>query len=374
MTPRILAVLGCLALIPAAGPALAQDTGAIVAGSPDSTAFRFGQDIAELVGHFDVALAVVPTQGGLQNIEALARNPEIQLGIVPSDVRDFVASFSEDQELRPMAGLQLVFPLFAQEVHVLARHEVRTLADLQGKRVAMGAPGSGTLLTATMLLGTAGIEPAEEVRIDGEEALDALRAGRVDAMFHVAGQPSPLLLDQVAIEDALHLVPVDHPALRGFYPQAVIPADTYYPWQPQDVPTVAPKAMLATLPWTERDNQAACRLVGKVARIVADNLDRLRREGHPKWREVDPGAAPASGWERSPCVERALAGPEGYVLDDAQAAMPASAPPPPAVTLTAAPERAAQTDGEQPTHACSAEDNPILRRLCTVRPLLGPRP
>ena len=53
----------------------------------------------------------------------------------------------------------------------------------------MGAPDSGTLLTATLLLGTAGIQPGEEVRLGGEEALTALRQGRVDAMIHVGGAP-----------------------------------------------------------------------------------------------------------------------------------------------------------------------------------------
>ena len=283
MTPGVLAILaGLVLLLPAAGPARAADAGAIMTGPPGSTSVRFGQDIAGLARRFGVALEVVPSPGGPANIEALTQRPGVLLAIVPSDTLDFLATFRDDPELRRRAELlQVAAPLHPEEVHVLARPGIATLADLRGKRVAVGAPDSGTLVTATLLLGVAGVAPAEELRLGDAEALAALRGGRVDAMVHVAGQPSPLLKDTVAIEDALHLVPVDQPALRELYPAAAIPAGTYYPWQPEAVPTVALQAVLVTLRWTSEEG-ATCRLVGKVARIVADNLGRLRSQGHPQ--------------------------------------------------------------------------------------------
>lgn len=318
MTPRTPAVLIglVLLLVPAAIPARALDAGAIMAGRPGGTSFRLGQDIADLARRFGIALEVVPSRGALENVEALIQRPNTQLAIVPSDVLDLIAGSPDDPELRRIARLlRVVFPLHAEEVHVLAWPEIATFADLQGRRVAVGAPNSGTPLTAARLLATAGIEPAAELRIGGEEALTALREGRIDAMIHVEGQPAALFKEGVAIEHALHLVPVDHPALRGLYPASVIPAGTYYPWQPEEVPTVAPRAVLMTYDWRmEPGYQAwACRLVGEIARIVADNLlDRLHRDGHPKWREVDLGAE-VPGWERSPCVtELALGGPGSY--------------------------------------------------------------
>ena len=368
--PGMLAILGGLVLLlPAAGPARAVDAGTIVTGPPGSTATRFGQDIADLAGHFGVALEVVPSQGGLENIEALVEPPNAQLGIVPSDALDFLATFPDDPELRRRATLlEVVGPLHPEEVHVLARPGIATFADLQGKRVAVGAPDSGTLLTATRLLDAAGVAPGEVVRLGDEAALAALREGRVDAMIHVAGQPAPLLRDTVAIEDALHLVPVDHPALRNLYPAAAIPAATYYPWQPEEVPTVAPRAVLMTLRWTSEEGEA-CRLVGKIARVVADNLDRLRREGHPKWREVDLDAEVSSaGWERSPCVEQALGGPESYVLGAPRKPSPPARPrrrPGPGRRRRQGPP--AQQRGASAPRACSAEEDPIRRQLCEVR-------
>jgi uncharacterized protein len=364
VTPSMPAVLIGLVflLLPAAIPARALEAAAIMTGDPAGTSFRIGQDIADLARRFGVALEVVPSQGGLENIEALIARPNTQLAIVPSDVLDFIAGFPDDPELRPRARLmRVVFPLYAEEVHVLARPEIATFADLQGRRVAVGAPNSGTLLTATQLLATAGIEPAEELRIDGEEALTALREGRIDAVIYVAGQPAALFREGVAVEDALHLVPVDHPALRG-YPASAIPAGTYYPWQPEEVPTVAPRAVLMTYHWTEPGYQEwACRLVGEIALIIADNLDRLRQDGHPKWREVDLDAE-VPGWERSPCVsEQALAAALAGLESDVPGAPQALAAPGSGVL-------------DPPARDCSAEDNPIRRRLCEVRPQLGAEP
>lgn len=372
MTPKMTAALAGLALLVSllrSAHAL-PDTGAIATGTPGSTAQRVGQDIDALVWRFGVALEIVPSWGALQNIRELTRQPGVVLAIVPSDVLDFLASSAEDEELRrTREALRVVFPLYREEVHVLARLGIATLAGLQGKRVAVGDPDSGTLVTATLLLATAGIRPAAELRLGGKEALDALRGGRVDAMVDVAGQPEALFQDQVAIEDALHLVPVDLPALRSLYPAAVIPAGTYYPWQPREVPTVAPYAVLVTLDWTGLDGrEGTCRLVGKVARIVADNLEYLRRDGHPKWREVDLNAR-LPGWERSSCVERALAEPNSYVLQ-----APVKPPSSNASLRQPAARKRSARSSTTPPRNCAAEDDPIRRRLCEVRPQLGPQP
>src|SRR3954471_2137786 len=363
VTPGIRAVLGgglVLLLLQATGPARAADAGAIMTGSPGSTDTRIGQDIADLAQHFGVALTVVLSQGGSANIEALAFRPDARLGIVPSDTLDFLATFQSDPELRRRAErLRVVGPLHAEEVHVLARPGIATLADLRGKRVAVGGPDSSTLVTATLLLGTAGIAPAEELRLEDAKALAALRQGQIDAMILVAGQPVPLLQDTVAVEDGLHLVPVEDPTLRNLYPTSVIPAGTYYPWQPEAVPTVAPRAILMTRRWSSEEGEA-CRLVGKIARIVADNLDRLRREGHPKWREVDLEGQVPAGWERSPCVEQALRGPESYTLATPEVEMP----PAPAGTAASIPsgsepqERPVRQGDASAPRACAAEANP----------------
>lgn len=289
----------------------------IMTGKPSGTYIRFGQDIARLASHFDLHLKVEPSAGSLDNVEAVLRRPNTPLGIVQSDVLDFVATFADDEDLRrTAAAMRMVFPLYSEEVHLLARPGIGSLADLNGKRVAVGAPTSGTLLTATLMLASAGIEPAEEVEIDTTEALTALREQQIDAMFYVAGRPAKLFTSEVTAADGFHLVPITDPLVHQLYQSTSIPAGTY-PWQTADVPTVAVRAVLMTYDYAKRNayHRTACATVGKVARMIASNLEWLRGEGrgHPKWREADLDAGLVS-WERSACAEAGLNGPEAYLI------------------------------------------------------------
>jgi uncharacterized protein len=333
---RALVLALCLLGVGAAAHA---GTKTIMTGGTAGTYIRIGQDIAALTGRFDLDLTVQPSAGSIENVEAVLRRPRTQLGIVQADVLDFIASFSDDPELREMATkLRLVFPLYDEEVHILARPGIATLADLQGRRVAVGERDSGTFLTASFLLAAADVWPGAELPIGRDEALRALRDGQIDAMFYVAGQPARLFAEGVTAADNLNFVAITEPAALELYESATIRAASY-PWQTEDVPTVAVRAVLMAYDFTNVNayQREACDAVAKVARIVHDNVDWLRRpgHGHPKWQQVDLDAD-VINWERSACAEAGLNGPESYALvpDEVN---------------------------------CDTESNAIRRKLCLVR-------
>ena len=70
------------------------------------------------------------------------------------------------------------------------------------------------------------------VMIDTDEALAELKAGRIDAMFYVAGYPVKLFSEGVSDKDGLALVPITNKSITEFYPRAEIPGRTYS-WQPK---------------------------------------------------------------------------------------------------------------------------------------------
>ncbi|HET6520920.1 MAG TPA: TAXI family TRAP transporter solute-binding subunit, partial [Geminicoccaceae bacterium] len=289
----------------------------IVTGGPNGTYIQIGRDIGELAAEFDLEVEVHPSAGSMENVEAVYKRPNMQLGVVQSDVLDFIDAFSDDAELRRVADkIKMVFPLYNEEVHALAREGIDSLADLNGKRLVLGPENSGTFLTATYLLAAANVWPGEELFLSPEESVQAMREGRADAMFYVAGQPAKLFAEEVTAEDGFHLLPITDPGVLDFYPASTIPAGAY-PWQPQEVPTVAIKAVLMTYDWTPANAymRNACANVGKLARIINDNVDWLRQEGngHPKWRQVELDFKLVN-WDRSPCVERALSETAGYSL------------------------------------------------------------
>jgi uncharacterized protein len=287
-------------VLAAATAVFAEDVG-VITGSEKGTYYQFGLDLQKLVKASGYNVTVHPSKGSVDNIFAVYQRPGVQLGIVQSDVLAFVARLQNDPVLTRIAKkTRMVFPLYNEEVHVVGRRGIADFDDLAGKRVAVGREGSGTYLTARLLFKLADVNPSEMVFTDTDEALAQLKAGRVDAMFYVAGYPVRLLREDVGEKDDLALIPITNKAIVEFYPRAEIPGGTYA-WQSGPVNTVAPKAVLISFDFRRKD----CDTVGKVAQLVASRLDWLQKNGHPKWKGVDLNY-PLRGWEQYDCVKKHL--------------------------------------------------------------------
>ena len=304
MTLRIGVGLLVLAMFLAgAAPSVAQDMG-VITGSEKGTYYQFGLDLQKLVKANGVNMSVYPSKGSVENIFAVYQRPGVQLGIVQSDVLAFVARLQNDPVLTRIAKkTKMVFPLYNEEVHLVGKRGIAEFDDLAGRRVAVGREGSGTYLTARLLFKLSEVTPAEMVLIDTQEALTELKAGRVDAMFYVAGYPVKLLKDDIAESDQLAVIPILNKSIVEFYPRAEIPAGTYG-WQPTAVNTVAAKAVLVSFDFRRKD----CDSVGKVAQLIATKQDWLQKNGHPKWKAVDLNY-PLRGWEQYDCVRKVLGKP-----------------------------------------------------------------
>jgi TRAP transporter TAXI family solute receptor len=192
----------------------------------------------------------------------------------------------------------MVFPLYNEEVHLLGKKGIRDFDDLTGKRVAIGRDGSGTYLTSRLLFKLSEVVPAEMVPIDTGEALAELKAGRIDAMFYVAGFPVKLLKEDVTEKDGLELIPITNKSITEFYPRAEIPVNVYE-WQRTPVNSVAVKAVLVSFDFRRKD----CDNVGRFAQTMSKQMSWLLQNGHPKWKAVDLNY-PLKGWEQYDCVRK----------------------------------------------------------------------
>ena len=274
----------------------------LMTGREKGTYYQFGLNLQQLVKSRGIELGVQPSTGSIENLYAVYQRPKTQLGIVQSDVLAFVTRVQSNPMLTRIAQkTRLVFPLYNEEVHVLGRKGIADFDGLQGKRVAVGEDGSGTYLTARLLLEVTQVKPSQTVTVGTDEALAKLKAGEIDAMFYVAGIPVKLFNDGVIAADGLALVPITNPKASEFYQQITIPAGTY-PWQGADVTSVAVKAVLVSYDF----RNANCDSVGQLAKILYENLAWLRQNGHPKWQSVDLNY-PLKGWEQYDCVRRYLA-------------------------------------------------------------------
>jgi hypothetical protein len=290
----------------------------LMTGREKGTYYQFGLNLQQLVKSKGIELGVLPSTGSIENLYAVFKRPQTQLGIVQSDVLAFVSKVQTNPTLQRIAQkTRMVFPLYNEEIHVLGRKDILDFDQLAGKRVAVGEEGSGTYLTARLLLEVTGIQPAELVMVGTDEALSRLKAGQVDAMFYVAGFPVKLFSDGVTEADGLALIPIGNKKAAEFYLQTKIPAGVYA-WQRAEVGTVAVKAVLVSYDFRNVD----CDAVGRFAQIMHENIGWLREKGHAKWSSVDLDAS-LKGWEQYDCVKRYLVKKSG-APSGAPAAKPAA--------------------------------------------------
>lgn len=273
----------------------------VMTGGLQGTYYQFGLNLKELMQDKGINLAVYNSNGSVSNVYAVYKRPLTQMGIVQSDVLAFVAKVETDPVLKRIAQkIKMVFPLYNEEVHLVGLKEIPSFDDLHGKNVAVGKEGSGTYLTAKLLFKLSGVQPAKMVNIGAADALAQLKAGKVDAMFYVAGYPVKLFSEQINESDNLHIIPITNKAIIDFYPESDIPGSTYA-WQPDPVSSVAVKSVLISFNF----RNAHCRNVGRFATLLKDNLEWLKTNGHPKWNSVDLDY-PLKGWEQYDCVSSRL--------------------------------------------------------------------
>jgi TRAP transporter TAXI family solute receptor len=289
----------------------------IVTGSESATYYLMGRDfkrlLDEVVPDAGIELAVVPSQGALQNVIDVFRYSSIQLGITQSDVLTYLEIYArgDAEARRAVGGLQIVGPLYDEEVYLFARPGINGIGDLTGKRVDIGPPGSGTTVTSLVLLHLGRAEPREVVNfVELGDAISALRKGRIDALFRVVATPADYLRDSISASHGFVLVPLrlkpgpEDAALAQRYTPSVIRANAY-PWLDKDVDTLKVRTLVVTAGATL--GTPTCDAIGRLARIVHEHRPWLRANGHPKWKDIEPATSELLADPRiSPCVVQAF--------------------------------------------------------------------
>ena len=305
-------VFGCLLLstVVLAGPI------GMVTGSKTGTYIKFGHDMARVARKEGVEIQVKQSAGSLANIARINSKENAAFGIVQSDVMGFL---KRDTELnkRLARKLRVIFPFYLEEVHVLARKEIKTLRDLDGKRVSVGKDGSGTWLTARNLFDILGVQLKREEHLAAEDAIMKVLSNELDAMFYVAGKPvlafEPLDRMAHAINDpkaqaainAVHFVPIAESDVFLEYDSETLTRKEY-PWLQKDVPTAAVRAVLVGFDFSNNKSsyyRNRCKQLDIFGRAIRNSLNELKNGGgHEKWNQVDLDRD-VPGWKRDTCSQ-----------------------------------------------------------------------
>ena len=258
---KILAVLLAIAMICALGvTAFADDAVApkdggskvtFTTGGEAGTYYGFGSVLAQKVSDVTSTNVTAITSGGsAANIDAIDIG-DAQLGFSQSDVLAYAyAGERTFEEIGAIDSFSIVAPLYMEQVQIVTLNpDIKTVADLKGKAVSIGAAGSGVYFNAIDVLGVYGMteEDIKPTYQSFGDSAEALQDGQIDAAFVVAGAPTTAITS-LAASKSVYLVSLDDEHIDAliaespFYSKAVIPADTY--GMPEDATTVAVSAVV----------------------------------------------------------------------------------------------------------------------------------
>lgn len=164
----------------------------IATGSPDGGYYDAARKYARMLKEHGITLEVRETAGSVENYELLLNDNDIDLAIVQGGTSPEAVVGGRLESLATLY-LEPIWVFLPKDVHI------QRLAELQGKRIAVGAAGSGTQALTHLLLHANGVRDGEEgtsfVMAPGQRATEMLETNDVDAAFFVLSAESPLIRD-----------------------------------------------------------------------------------------------------------------------------------------------------------------------------------
>jgi TRAP transporter TAXI family solute receptor len=237
---KLTGVLGGTMLLGNTGKVFAQAKKriSIATGGMGGVYFVIGGGIASILSKYaGVEAAAEVTAASVDNCKLIAAKKS-DLGLIMGDTGYDAFKGLGNFKGRPLP-LRTVTVLYPNLMHVVALEGkgIKKVADLKGKRVSTGAPGSGTEVKALRVLEAAGVNHEKDIRKDrlgASESAGALKDGKIDAYFWDGGVPTSSVLD-LAASPGVKMVLIPHEDLipkmvekyGPVYYQTIIPKKLY---------------------------------------------------------------------------------------------------------------------------------------------------
>ena len=291
---KVLALLATLALVfsfaacSSSGSETADDGSLrFVTGGESGTYYAFGSVIAQhATNNAGVSIVGLVGNGSQSNVMEL-EDGNAELAFCQSDVMAYAYEGTNlFEDTGAIDCFSTVAALYTEQVQIVTLDpEIKTVADLAGKNVSIGAAGSGVYFNAIDILGVYGLteEDITPTYQSFGDSADALKNGQIDAAFIVAGAPTTAVTDLSTTKD-VNLVSLDaeHVAKlieqSPFYAECTIAKDVY--GTDSDITTVGVGAViLARNDVSEDDIYALC------ADLFDNAADLV--ESHAKYAELN---------------------------------------------------------------------------------------
>ena len=206
-----------------------------VTGGESGTYYAFGSVIAQHASNnAGVQVVGLVGNGSQANVQELV-DGTADFAFCQSDVMAYAYNGTNLFESK-VEGFSTVAALYMEQVQIVTTNaSIKTVADLAGKSVSIGAPGSGVYFNAIDVLGAYGLteDDIKPTYQSFSDSADALKNGQIDAAFIVAGAPTTAVTDLATTKDT-YLVSLDSEHIAklletsDYYTETVIAKDVYF--------------------------------------------------------------------------------------------------------------------------------------------------
>ncbi|MDR1977540.1 MAG: TAXI family TRAP transporter solute-binding subunit [Synergistaceae bacterium] len=249
----------------------------IATGGVAGVYYPLGGGLAQVITNHvpDVEVTAESSNASAANINLIAGH-EVTMALVQNDVA-FRAAKGEKPFQEPVKNLRMIASLYPEHVQCISikSGNIKTISDIKGKRVSVGAPGSGTADSVGTILSVAGVKYSDFNAdfLDFANTAERIQDGQLDAGFVLAGYPTAAVM-ALAAQKEIDLVAFEDDLLDNlvkaypFFIKDVIPAGTY---SGVDHDTATP-AVIAVLVC---DSELPEELVYNITKAIFENLAEL---------------------------------------------------------------------------------------------------
>jgi uncharacterized protein len=212
-------------------------------GGTGGTYFPVGGMIANAIseasgsGVKGLVATAVASNGSLANINAINAG-QFEAGLTQADVAYWAWSGTGLFEGRPkIDSIRFIANLYPESIQIVVKRgtNIKSVADLRGKRVSLDEPGSGTLIDARIVLQAYGLSERDlkPEYLKMGPAADRMKDGALDAFFTVGGWPTGAIAELASSQGGIDLLPIDGEVAEkllqqySFFSRDVIPAEAY---------------------------------------------------------------------------------------------------------------------------------------------------
>lgn len=258
----------------------------ILTGGTGGTYFPLGGSFAKIVSDATgVSTNAETTGASAENMQSIKDNKG-EIAFTQTDIASYATEGKLMFDGNKIDNIKAIGTLYPETIQIVTTEKsgIKSVADLKGKKVSIGAPGSGTAANAEQILEVYGLslDDIEKQDLSFDESVSGIKDGNIDAAFVTAGTPTAAVEELSATEKVV-IVPVEADKAEEliekypYYAKEVVPSGTYK--LDSEVPTVAVLAMLVVKADLSED------LVYDITKSIFENLDQVT---HAKAKQIKP--------------------------------------------------------------------------------------